>query len=69
MKIHLTVPMFLLGACLGLGFFYGMAKMSEAVAKFNNVEVIRSKGYAERSFTSDRGAWSFWITVRQKTLA
>jgi hypothetical protein len=60
--------MFLLGACLALGFVYGMGKVSNAVAEFKRTNAIRVKGYAERRITSDTATWSCTVTVREGQL-
>jgi hypothetical protein len=65
---HLSIAMFLLGACLALGFVYGMGKVSNAVAQFKQSNAIRVKGYAERRLQSDSAAWSCSVTVRDHEL-
>lgn len=68
MNKHLSIAMFLLGACLALGFVYGMGKVSNAVAEFKRTNAIRVKGYAERRLTSDTAAWGCSVTVRDRDL-
>ena len=68
MNKHLSIAMFLLGACLALGFVYGMGKVSNAVAQFKRSNAIRVKGYAERQIKSDTAAWSCTVTVREREL-
>jgi hypothetical protein len=68
MNKHLSIAMFLLGACLALGFVYGMGKLSNAVTQFKRSNAIRVKGYAERQITSDTAAWSCTVTVREREL-
>jgi len=65
---HLSIAMFLLGACLALGFVYGMGKISNAVAHFKRPEAICVKGYAERNITSDTAQWNCCVTVREREL-
>jgi hypothetical protein len=60
--------MFLLGACLALGFVYGMGKVSHAVAEFKQPNSIRVKGYAERHLMSDTATWKCTVTVREGQL-
>ena len=68
MNKHLSIAMFLLGACLALGFAYGMGKVSNAVAEFKRSNSIRVKGYAERRLTSDTATWECTVTVRDREL-
>ena len=68
MNKHLSIAMFLLGACLALGFVYGMGKVSRAVAEFKRNNSIGVKGYAERRITSDTASWSCTVTVREGQL-
>lgn len=68
MNKHLSIAMFLLGACLALGFVYGMGKVSHAVAEFKQPHSIRVKGYAERQITSDTATWNCTVTVREGQL-
>jgi hypothetical protein len=65
---HLSIAMFLLGACLALGYGYGMGKVATAVAQFKRSNTICVKGYAERRITSDTAAWSCTVTVREREL-
>lgn len=60
--------MFLLGACLALGFVYGMGKVSRAVVEFKRDNCIRVKGYAERKMTSDMASWNCSVVIRDPQL-
>ncbi len=68
MNKHLSIAMFLLGACLALGFVYGMGRISNAVAEFKRPNAIRVKGYAERRIISDTAAWECVVTARDREL-
>lgn len=71
MKVFSAVGggMFLLGATLALGLAFTAEKISSAMIKMKQDNVIRVKGFAEEKCTSDMGTWSTTVTVRADTLA
>lgn len=68
MNKHMSIAMLLLGACLALGFVFGMNSLSRAIGNYKHENVIRVKGYAEKPIQSDRAEWTCTVTCRAKTI-
>ena len=62
------LAMFLLGATLALGFTYSAHLMSSAIVSFKHQNIIKVKGIAEKTITSDSATWTSSWTVRSTTL-
>jgi hypothetical protein len=68
MNKHISIAMLLLGACLALGFVWGMNALSRAIGNYKQENVIRVKGYAEKPIQSDRVEWTCTVSCRAKTI-